>query len=710
MKNILDKISIFNYRKRNDWIGIAGLYKKAGGSFEEFHQWSMQDPEKYKDEQDCRNAWSIEPKESREEAIRRLRAIADERNSASQTKPSSEQATKTMPKTLLLTMPEFEFDTALNDAITIIQTIHPDGLTMFAHATKEKINTENSLIAFGTPQQAKEVLCDVVFESPCKEGLFWLLNNVSDVEQNQKASIRNDMISSFEWGLIESDDLSLDEQYTLLMELKLPLFAAVYSGGKSIHAFVHVGASNAEEYAERMIKLYEFAEQHGLKPDKACKSLSRWCRFPFAKRGEKWQYPVIINKEYMTYDQWATQGSTDQLPEIPKASDDKKGGKPLLRYYHIQELIAKPQYWGQIRFNEMSHSFELMGFKWIKKVGGVDEIEVLADEIRAFLHRKYSGTDHRQVVRHLHKIGADNIYNPVKEKLEAVKWDGSDRIDRLCCTLTPLDDFSRLLIRKWLIQCIAMLYNDNSQYGAEGVLTLQGPEGIGKTSFFRSLVPEVAWFYEGAAIDLENKDSVRRATSRWICEIGECDYTTRKQQSNLKAFITQNEDRDRREYEQHEVHYPRKTSFCATVNNDEFLYDGENRRWWVLPITKVDLAALRELHKEVWQLWAQVKELWTASSQSFRLDATEQQQLAQQNRKFQTKLVYEDVIEETFDWDSDKDIWEEYSPRRLRAVLEVKNDDVRLGKTLTRIIKKRQLECRTLHGYRIVKLPPKKNC
>ena len=59
MKNILDKISIFDYRTRNAWMGIAGLYKAAGGSFEEFHQWSMQDPEKYKGEQDCRNAWSI---------------------------------------------------------------------------------------------------------------------------------------------------------------------------------------------------------------------------------------------------------------------------------------------------------------------------------------------------------------------------------------------------------------------------------------------------------------------------------------------------------------------------------------------------------------------------------------------------------------------------------------------------------------------------
>ena len=128
----------------------------------------------------------------------------------------------------------------------------------------------------------------------------------------------------------------------------------------------------------------------------------------------------------------------------------------------------------------MSHGFEISGFKWIKKVGGVDEIEVLADELRAFLHRKYSGTDHGQVVRHLHKIGADNVYNPIKEKLDLVKWDGVDRIERLCNTLSPLDDFARSLIRKWLIQCIAMLYNDHSQYGAFGSSHCKAPKASAK--------------------------------------------------------------------------------------------------------------------------------------------------------------------------------------------------------------------------------------
>ena len=76
------------------------------------------------------------------------------------------------------------------------------------------------------------------------------------------------------------------------------------------------------------------------------------------------------------------------------------------------------------------------------------------------------------------------------------------------------------------------------------------------------------------------------------------------------------------------------------------------------------------------------------------------------NRKFQTKLVYQELIEESFYWESDKDLWEEYSPKRLRDMLEIKNDDVRLGKALTRVIKIRQLDYRTLNGYRIVKLPP----
>jgi hypothetical protein len=73
-------------------------------------------------------------------------------------------------------------------------------------------------------------------------------------------------------------------------------------------------------------------------------------------------------------------------------------------------------------------------------------------------------------------------------------------------------------------------------------------------------------------------------------------------------------------------------------------------------------------------------------------------------------LVYQELIEESFDWESDKDLWEEYSPKRLRDMLEIKNDDVRFGKALTRVIKIRQLDYRTLNGYRIVKLPPQKSC
>ena len=134
--------------------------------------------------------------------------------------------------------------------------------------------------------------------------------------------------------------------------------------------------------------------------------------------------------------------------------------------------------------------------------------------------------------------------------------------------------------------------------------------------------------------------------------------------------------RDRREYERHEIKYPRKTSFCATVNNEEFLYDGENRRWWVFPITQVDLAALRELHKEVWQLWAQAKELWKESPQSFRLNAAEQQQLALHNRKFQTKLVYQELIEESFDWESRASMPGRKRSHRGRGIFR----DVRLRK------------------------------
>ena len=77
----------------------------------------------------------------------------------------------------------------------------------------------------------------------------------------------------------------------------------------------------------------------------------------------------------------------------------------------------------------------------------------------------------------------------------------------------------------------------------------------------------------GLELDPSDKDKVYQCIKYWVCELGELDSTFKRDLAKLKAFITEQTDEFRRPYGLVPIKYPRKTSFYATVNNEEFLKD-----------------------------------------------------------------------------------------------------------------------------------------
>ena len=127
----------------------------------------------------------------------------------------------------------------------------------------------------------------------------WVCFNPMDGEGR-----RNVNVTSYRYALVESDTQDIDTQYAILQDLKLPIKILVHSGGKSLHAIVHIGAVDYKQYQERVDYLYTVCRRHGLDVDTQDKNPSRLSRMPGFMRGEKRQYIVDKNVGMTDFVEW----------------------------------------------------------------------------------------------------------------------------------------------------------------------------------------------------------------------------------------------------------------------------------------------------------------------------------------------------------------------------------------------------------------------
>ena len=142
-----------------------------------------------------------------------------------------------------------------------------------------------------------------VFGDPNANAGAWIRINPLDGSGTKNANV-----AKFEYALVESDSLSLEQQNELFRKLELPIVTLTYSAGKSLHALVKINANNKFEYQERVNYLYTVLNKNGVEIDTQDKNPSRLSRLPgFERNGDK-QFLVDTNigqpdwaswKEYM---------------------------------------------------------------------------------------------------------------------------------------------------------------------------------------------------------------------------------------------------------------------------------------------------------------------------------------------------------------------------------------------------------------------------
>lgn len=122
-----------------------------------------------------------------------------------------------------------------------------------------------------------------VFGTPNPECGAWIRFNPMDGK-----GAKNENVAEYRYALVESDVISIEQQNGILHDLQLPIAALVYSGGKSLHAIVHIDAGDYDEYRKRVEFLYTVCDKNGLKVDRQNRNPSRLSRMPGVERkGQK---------------------------------------------------------------------------------------------------------------------------------------------------------------------------------------------------------------------------------------------------------------------------------------------------------------------------------------------------------------------------------------------------------------------------------------
>lgn len=348
-----------------------------------------------------------------------------------------------------------------------------------------------------------------------------------------------------------------------------------------------------------------------------------------------------------------------------------------------------------VRYNLLSKEMEILKSDTGRNFSSDDETAIT--EINAFCERHGLNINTNQLTEIIKSIALKNGYNPVcgylnsnyKDYRDVIDLEAGENIDALFSCLkingTSADKaLYKALFTKWLIGAYKIAFNQG-EGNCEGVLVLQGKQGIGKTRFLYALTPCDKWVKEGMQIRKGDRDEINAVTKHWLVELGEIGATVKRSQLDfLKTFITSKDDEYRLPYARKSSRYPRLTAFLGTVNQADYLKDDTgDRRYWTIPVEAIEGTENININ----MVWAEVAYKALIEREPHYLTAEEMNALNKSNTRFQNRTSEEIILLDRLEWDSDTDKWEWWRLSDLCIMLEIPNNRIRmLGRAISRLM------------------------
>lgn len=266
-----------------------------------------------------------------------------------------------------------------------------------------------------------------------------------------------------------------------------------------------------------------------------------------------------------------------ELAKRAKAVNDTEAPKRALTHGAVLAIMRNDARWrGNIRLNEFTNDVELH----------MPEPERWTDvcttrTVEMFGEQTGREPTHATIEHAVKLIATENRYNPVRDWLDSLKWDGTPRIDRLWADYFGAEhnEYCAATSSKFMIGAVARIYKPGCKRDEMPILE-QG-QGAFKSTCLKALFGD-DWFSD-TWLDIGNKDAMAALPGRWCFEFAELASIRGANVDKLKGFLSSSTDRYRPAYGRHAQDVKRQQVFIGTVNPDGagYLHDETgNRRFW----------------------------------------------------------------------------------------------------------------------------------
>ena len=284
-------------------------------------------------------------------------------------------------------------------------------------------------------------------------------------------------------------------------------------------------------------------------------------------------------------------------------------------------------------------------------------------------------------------------YYPMEDYLRHLpQWNGKhDYVGELAPRVKTDNKYWESDFHTWMLSMVAQWLGKDRQHGNAIVPLLIGPQGSGKTTFCRRLLPEYLQIYYNDRISMKNDNDIFIAMSSYaLINIDEFDAMSKSQQPILKYLISKNDIKFRPPYGKVMEERQRFASFIATTNNRRPLTDPTgSRRFVCIYANEIDNSGMINYDMLYAQLYTELQQ-----GRRYWFEDEENARIMQQNEPFQQVNNYEQMIALTYL--APEETSEEAAFVSLQLIMKrleklfptftvMKGTDVEIGKRLTKM-------------------------